>query len=144
MDICLFLQTQWKELGIPVRVENMDGKILRESMVTGQSAFFRASWIADYPDAESYLALFLGEYGAPPNYTRTRLPAFDALYKQATREGDVRRRTALYRQMDSLVSLEAVAIPLYYDEVILLTRPGVRGVELNAMNLLRLEKVQKE
>jgi len=144
MDICLFLQAQWKELGIPVRVENMDGKILRESMVTGQSSFFRASWIADYPDAESYLALFLGEYGAPPNYTRTKLPAFDAFYRQAAREGDVALRTALYRQMDSLVSLEAAAIPLYYDEVILLTRPGVRGVELNALNLLRLEKVRKD
>jgi len=143
MDICLFLQAQWKELGIPVRVENMDGKILRESMVTGQSVFFRASWIADYPDAESYLALFLGEYGAPPNYTRTRIPAFDALYHRAAAEPDRTRRLALYRSMDSLVATEAAAIPLYYDEVLLLTRPGVTGVELNALNLLRLEQVRK-
>lgn len=144
MDICLFLQAQWKELGIPVRVENMDGKILRESMVTGQSVFFRASWIADYPDAESYLALFLSEYGAPPNYTRTRIPAFDALYHRAAAEPDRTRRLALYRSMDSLVALEAAAIPLYYDEVLLLTRPGISGVELNALNLLRLEQVLKQ
>ncbi len=143
MDLCLFLQAQWKELGIPVKVENMDGKILRESMVTGRSVFFRASWIADYPDAESYLALFYGPYGAPPNYTRTKSAVFDEWYRQAVSETSSKRRLLLYRSMDSLVMTAAAVIPLYYDEVLLLTRRDVRGLELNAMNLLRLERVQK-
>jgi oligopeptide transport system substrate-binding protein len=144
LDLCLFLQAQWKELGIPVQVENLDGKVLRESMIQGQSLFFRASWIADYPDAESYLALFYGGYGAPPNYTRSRMADFDALYEAAVQERDAATRTRLYRAMDSLVARRAPVIPLYYDEVILLHHPWVQGLETNALNLLRLERVQKK
>lgn len=144
LDICLFLQAQWKELGIPVKVENMDGKILRESMVKGQSGFFRASWIADYPDAESFLALFYGIYDAPPNYTRTKNPEFDDLYKRAVSESNTEFRKKIYRSMDSLIMESAAVIPLYYDEVLLLTRTNIKGLELNAMNLLKLESVRKE
>ncbi len=144
LDLCLFLQAQWKELGITVQVENLDGKVLRESMVQGQSLFFRASWIADYPDAESYLALFYGSYGAPPNYTRSRMADYDALYEAAVQERDPALRLGLYRAMDSLVARRAPAIPLYYDEVILLHHPWVHGLQTNAMNLLRLERVQKK
>lgn len=143
LDLCVFLQAQWQELGIPVQVENMDGKILRETMVQGQTAFFRASWIADYPDPESYLALFYSAYDAPPNYTRFQSKAFDQWYEAAVRETDQSRRMQLYRQMDSLVMTVAPVIPLYYDEVLVLTSPKVEGLSINPMNLLRLEAVRK-
>ncbi len=143
LDLCMFLQSQWKQIGIPVRVENLDGKILRESMVKGQSVFFRASWVADYPDAESFLALFYSEHGAPPNYTRSNDPALDALYEEGSTTPEATRRHSLYRSMDSLVMQQCAVIPLYYDEVLLLSHPDVQGLELNPMNMLRLERVRK-
>jgi oligopeptide transport system substrate-binding protein len=142
LDLCAFLAHQWGEIGVPVRLETMDGKVLRETMVKGQSVFFRASWIADYPDAESFLTVFRGGVGAPPNYTRFADPAFDAWYAEAVREGDEARRQALYRRMDSLVMASAPVLPLYYDEVLLLTRPWVSGLRPNPLNLLRLETVR--
>lgn len=142
MDLCAFISAQWQELGIPVRLETMDGKVLRETMVQGQSHFFRASWIVDYPDPESYLTLFVSDHGAPPNYTRFADPAVDAAYAEAVRTVDHQRRDALYRAMDSMVMAQAPIIPLYYDEVLLLTKPGVEGLRPNPMNLLRLETVR--
>ena len=143
MDLCAFISSQWRELGIPVRLETMDGKVLRETMVQGQSIFFRASWIVDYPDPESYLNLFVSEHGAPPNYTRFADPAVDAAYAEAVRSADAAARQKLYRSMDSMVMAKAPIIPLYYDEVLLLTKPGVEGLVPNPMNLLRLESVRK-
>jgi ABC-type transport system substrate-binding protein len=58
------------------------------------------------------------------------------------REGDEARRQALYRRMDSLVMASAPVLPLYYDEVLLLTRPWVSGLRPNPLNLLRLETVR--
>jgi peptide/nickel transport system substrate-binding protein len=143
LDLCAFLSAQWQELGIPVRLETMDGKVLRETMVQGQSLFFRASWIVDYPDPESYLTLFVSEHGAPPNYTRFADPAVDAAYAEAVRTEDPLRQQQLYRAMDSMVMAQAPIVPLYYDEVLLLTKPEVEGLRPNPMNLLRLESVRK-
>ncbi|WP_204324359.1 hypothetical protein, partial [Stenotrophomonas maltophilia] len=44
---------------------------------------FRGSWIADYPDAENYMAMFYSKNPAPPNYTRYQNPTFDTLYEKA-------------------------------------------------------------
>lgn len=143
LDLCTFIQAELGNLGIPMRIETMDGKVLRELMVKGDASFFRASWIADYPDAESYLTLFYGENSAPPNYTRYRNPSFDALYKEVVAEPDADRRLQLYREMDSLVIADAPVIPLYYDEVYRFVRPGITGLEPNPMNMLWLEEVRK-
>ncbi|NDC77012.1 MAG: ABC transporter substrate-binding protein, partial [Chitinophagia bacterium] len=98
-----FVARQLEEIGIPVRVEAMQRGSLLERMSRRQALFFRGSWIADYPDAENYLGVFYGANPAPPNYTRTSIPAFDVLYRQALGEADDSTRFAIYRRMDQMV-----------------------------------------
>jgi peptide/nickel transport system substrate-binding protein len=142
-DLCAFIQSQLSEIGIPVRMELVDGKVLRELMVKGEAPFFRASWIVDYPDAESFLSLFYGENSVPPNYTRFSDPQFDRWYEEAVAETDEVKRQGLYRQMDSLVISQSPIIPLYYDEVYLFSKTYVSGLQSNPMNMLMLENVEK-
>lgn len=137
-----FVARQLEEVGIPVRVEAMQRGSLLERMSRGQALFFRGSWIADYPDAENYLGVFYGANPAPPNYTRTSIPAFDALYRQALLEADDSTRFAIYRRMDQMVIDNASVIPLWYDMVIRLVRPDVEGFRANALNLLELRTVR--
>jgi peptide/nickel transport system substrate-binding protein len=107
--------------------------------------FFRGSWIADYPDAENYLSLFLTENAAPsgPNYTRFSDPAFDRSYRDAAATTDDSLRFAKYREMDRMVMQASPVIVLYYDQVIRLTGTDVHGLSPNAMNLLVLKEVWK-
>jgi len=137
-----FVARQLEEVGIPVRVEAMQRGSLLERIARQQALFFRGSWIADYPDAENYLGVFYGPNPAPPNYTRTRIPAFDTLYRQALTEPDDSLRHARYRQMDQLVIDNASVIPLWYDMVVRLVDPGVTGFRANALNLLELRTVR--
>ena len=112
-------------------------------MRKGQAPFFRASWIADYPDAESFLTVFYGKNPAPPNYTQFKNATFDQLYEEALNENDDAKRYNLYQEMDQIVQDEAPVIFLFYDETAWFVKKGISGLSKNAINLLSLKKVKK-
>jgi peptide/nickel transport system substrate-binding protein len=139
-DIASFVAHQLEEVGIPVQVEIIQKSLLLEQTAKSQALFFRGSWIADYPDAENYMAMFYSKNPAPPNYTRYKNPAFDLLYNKALQEENDSVRYDLYRQMDQLVINDAPVIPIWYDMAIHLIQPGITGFYPNALNLLELRR----
>jgi peptide/nickel transport system substrate-binding protein len=141
-DICTFLANEWSKIGIKVNIDILEAATLREMMAKGQAQFFRASWIADYPDAESFLGVFYSKNPAPPNYTRFQNEAFDKLYEQALAENDDAKRYELYQKMDNILLDEAPIVFLFYDELASFTPKKVSGLSKNAMNLLTLKKVK--
>jgi oligopeptide transport system substrate-binding protein len=145
LDICKYIQFQVAEEGIQLNIEISPPAAVKEMKAQAKLPFFRASWIADYPDAESYLSLFLTENFCPqgPNYTHYSNKAYDALYKKAMAAMDDSIRYRLYGEMDRLMMDDAPVVILYYDEVLRFTRKSVVGLGSNAMNLLTLKKVRK-
>lgn len=141
-DIAEYVQKQLAEIGMNIDVEVMQPSLLRDQMLKGKATFFRGSWIADYPDAESFLSVFYGNVPAPPNYTRFKNAEFDSLYTLSLKAINQEERFALYQAMDRIVIDEAPIVPLYYDEVLRFVRKGVTGLEPNAMNLLDLKRVK--
>ncbi len=144
LDLCTFITRQWEDLGVKVEIEVVESATLRQRMANGQAAFFRGSWIADYPDGESFLTVFYGENPSPPNYTRFKNVAFDALYEKALKENDDARRMTLYHEMDKLLVEEAPVIFLFYDETAVFVNNKISGINENALNLLDLKQVVKE
>ena len=108
--------------------------------------FFRASWIADYPDAENYLSLFYSKNFSPngPNYTHFISKEFDELYNNSLSENNIIERNRMYQEMDQIIIDNAVIVPLYYDEVLRFTHKNISGLNSNAMNMLDLKTVRKE
>jgi oligopeptide transport system substrate-binding protein len=143
-DIASFAARQWEEIGIPVQVEVIQKSLLLEQTAKSQALFFRGSWIADYPDAENYMAMFYSKNPAPPNYTRYKNPAFDILYEKALLETNDSLRYQLYRQMDQMVINDAPVVPIWYDMAIHLIQPNVSGFYPNALNLLELRRARIE
>lgn len=141
-DLTAFIQKQWEQVGFKIKLEVAPPQFQRELMSKSEAGLFRASWIADYPDGESYLSLFYGGNPAPPNYTRFQNATYDSLYRAALNAPDDATRISVYQQMDRLIVDEAPVVPLYYDEVLRFVRKGVTGLEPNAMNLLDLKRVQ--
>lgn len=139
--ISTFVASDLKEIGIPVQISVMEGRAIAEMKMKGEADFFRGSWVADYPDAETFLAVFYGPYGAPPNYTRFDNPEYNALYDKATSASDLKERNSIYEQMDQLAMDDAPLVPLYYDEVIRFVQLNVTGMSNNAENLLELKQV---
>ncbi len=146
LDLCEYIQHELSLLGIRIAIEVSTGAAFRNNVANGKLAFFRGSWIADYPDAENYLALFYSKNFSPagPNYTRYYSPVYDSLYEQALAETDHGRRTELYHRMDQMIMDEAVVVPLFYDRVVRFTPVFVKGLVTNPMNLLELKYTRIE
>ncbi|WP_291941006.1 ABC transporter substrate-binding protein [Chitinophaga sp.] len=142
-DLANYVANQLQESGIHIQVEVIQKSLLLEQTAKSQALFFRGSWIADYPDAESYLAMFYSGNPAPPNYTRFAHGAYDKLYLQSLQETNDSLRYAEYQAMDRIIVEEAPVVPLFYDEVIHLIQPSVQGMESNGLNLLELRRVRK-
>lgn len=146
LDLCEYLQSEARKVGIPLKVEVTPPSTLRQSIATSKVPFFRASWIADYPDAENYLSLFYSENWAPngPNYTHFKNRQFDSWYVEASTITNDSARQKLYQRMDSLVMAHAPVVPLYYDQVLRFYPKTIKGLGGNALNLLELKTVRKE
>jgi len=143
LDLTTFIARQWQEIGVKVRIEVLESSILRDGMRKSSIPFFRASWIADYPDAESFLCMFYSKYPAPPNYTRYSNPEFDKLYEKAIKTDDIEERYKLYHEMDRMLVEDAPVVFLFYDETALFSLKNVEGISDNAVNLLEVEDIIK-
>lgn len=141
-DITNFVANQLEEIGIKAEVNIQQIGMLREMAAKSQAPFFRADWMADYPDGESFLTCFYSKNPAPPNYSRFSNPKFDQLYEKALAENDDSIRYTLYHQMDSIIIANAPVVPLYYDEVVVFLHPWVKNFVINSMGLLELRHVK--
>lgn len=140
-DIVNFAASQLHEVGIPVQVEIIQANILRQQMSKSEAAFFRGQWIADYPDAETYLVFFNGNLPAPPNYTRFDHATFNQWYDAAMIAVNDSVKLGLYRKMDSLVMSQAPLVPLFYDQMTHFTSRRVKGFTATPMNVIDLKRV---
>ncbi len=143
-DRCNFIASQLSNLGLEVKIEIMQPALLREQMSNSNASFFWATWIADYPDAESYLTMFYGKNTAPPNYTRFQNEAFDKLYEQCLVEADEKKKIELFQQMDKIIIEEAPCVPLFYDEVMHFLNKRISNWKTNSLNLLEIKEVKIE
>ena len=146
LDLCEYLQREMQKIGIDLNIKVMPTASLRQAKSSGKLELFRASWIADYPDAENYLSLFYSKNFSPngPNYTHYKNLDFDLLYEQALSTLSEPLRIKRYHQMDSLVNSKYPIIPLYYDQVIRFVQKNVEGMVINPINLLELKTISKK
>jgi len=145
LDICKYIQHQVSELGIELKIEVSPPAAVKEMKAQAKLHFFRASWIADYPDAENYLSLFYSKNFCPkgPNYTHFNNPEYDRLYEQSMSTINDSMRYLLYRKMEKIMMEESPVIILYYDQVLRFVQKNITGIGINPMNLLVLKRVKK-
>ncbi len=145
-DIAQYIQFELERIGLSIEIDVVPSATLREMMANAEAPFFRGSWIADYPDAENYLALFYSKNKTPegPNYTRFDHDGYDRLYERALKETNDSIRLSMYRKMDSIVIAEAPKVFLYYDQSVRFVHDYVDNMTNNPLNHLVLKRVDIE
>jgi peptide/nickel transport system substrate-binding protein len=130
LKIAEFLQKSWEEIGVPIQIELIEGATLREMAAQGKLSLWRASWMADYADAENFLALFYGPHKSPsgPNFTRYDNPAYNHLYERLLKAAEPGNPTPLYQEMERLIIADAPIIPLYYYKIVRLVNKRFKYV----------------
>lgn len=118
------VQRMLKEnLNIDVELQVMSMAQLLDNAESGRAKFWRDAWVADYPDPENFLCLFLSsdkgfssEEKTYMNSVRYHNPVYDSLYATAVRETDRAKRYSMYLSLDQMLMNDAVVMPLYYEE----------------------------
>ncbi len=145
VSLCEFIQRELQKIGVVVKVDVMPAPTLRKQKHSGKLELFRASWIADYPDAENFMLPYYSQNFTPngPNYTHFKNKTFDKLYEDSFMIPNLDERKLLYQKMDSILIAEAPIIPLYYDEFVRFTQNNVSGIPKNPQNFLFLKTARK-
>lgn len=146
LDICEYVQRELEKIGIKVIIDVVPPSTLRQMKSSGELDVFRASWVADYPDAENYLSLFYSPNFTPdgPNYTHFKNEKLDSLYQESLFITNIEDRKRLYTKMDSIVVDQAPVVPLFYDMAIRFVSKEVSGLGINPQNFLFLKNVKKQ
>ena len=145
LDLVEYIQRELGKTDLKVNVDVMPPSTIRQQRSAGKLDVFRASWIADYPDAENYLSLYYSKNFTPngPNYTHFKNATFDSLYESSFKLTDIDKRKLLYKKMDSIILEQAPFVTLYYDQVIKFVHRNVTGLKANPQDFLVLKRVKK-
>lgn len=120
------IQEMWRrELGVDVRVNNMEQATLLANRRTLDYSIMRAEWSADYLDPKTFLDVFRSD--SNNNHTGWKNADYDALLATADRTTDPAARHAQMQQAETILLHEAPIIPIYYYTSVRLVSPAVRG-----------------
>jgi ABC-type transport system substrate-binding protein len=146
VELAEAVAAQLGRLGVRIRVRALEWAEHLRTIEEEEVPFFRMAWLADYPDPENFLALFLSRNLAPrgPNATRYVNPEFDRLIDQALATTDDDERTALYHRAESLVVEDAPWLFLFHAESYRLIQSWVRGFPINSLDHRVLKRVWLE
>jgi peptide/nickel transport system substrate-binding protein len=142
IDMAELLANQLNRAGFEVEIKLHPADMMMQLAAQGKLGFFRRSWMADYPDAENYLACFYSKNGSPPNYTRFSNAQYDRLYEKLITEISPPLRKQLIKQLEQILVEESPIVPIFYDQSIRLVQKNIQGLEQNVVNGLDLRRVR--
>jgi ABC-type oligopeptide transport system substrate-binding subunit len=124
----------WRPLNVTVSFVNSDSKThfayLRDG---GDFDVARAGWLADYPDAQNFLALGQSDNSAL-NYSHWTNKNYDALLAQAADAQNPQARAKLLTQAEAILLAQAPLAPLMFLQSKNLVSKRVGGWKPNALD----------
>ena len=131
-----------QELGIRVTVRNMELGAYLQKANKKQLGFFMGTWFADYLDPENFLSVTLSEAGQ--NRVAYDSQLFNDLCRRADASMDEKERIVLYQAAEETAVIDAVWIPIYFQQEVIAISPRVRGLRRNLMGTMPYTSVSLE
>ncbi|KEQ25354.1 peptide ABC transporter substrate-binding protein [Paenibacillus tyrfis] len=124
-------QAMFKEsLGVDVKIESKEGKVLTAEQKKLQLQFSRSSWLPDFADPINFLDIF--QTGNPNNRTGWSNAQYDKLIQDAYNEPDNAKRFKLLHEAEKLLLDEAPIMPLYFYNSAYMQSDKLEGVVRHA------------
>ena len=124
----------WKQvLGVRVRLINQEWKVfLQTRQEKRDTQVFRAGWIGDYGDPETFLSILASWHEM--NDTGYASKVYDDALETAMAEPDAMRRMQLLRSAEQILLQDLPVIPLYFYSSKHLVSPDLGGFAGNIMD----------
>lgn len=129
------IQEFWKKnLGINVNITNQEWGVYLDNRDTGKYDIARAGWIADYPDAMSFIDMWVTDGGN--NDTGWSNKEYDRLIDLAKNTTDNAKRIKAMHDAEKILMDEMPVMPIYFDTLRWLKKDNIQGVIRNQMDQL--------
>lgn len=141
------IQQSWREhLGIDVQLGGLEWGVYLDAQDKLDYYIARAGWIADYPDPNTFLDMFVT--GGLQNMTGWGNKDYDALIEAAGKESDVPKRMKLLRDAEVIFLDEMPIIPMYFYVSKNLVKSHLKGFcndvqDLHPLNTLEIDRELK-
>ena len=132
------VQQMWKKnLGVDVRLRNMEWKSLLQTRSGSNFQISRHGWGGDYLDPNTFLEMF--KSGTSMNEGKWKNKKFDDLLTQAGREQNSTKRMEILAEAEKIFLQEAPVIPIFNETLVNLVNPKLKGYysTLNDMHPLK-------
>ncbi|MDJ0939416.1 MAG: peptide ABC transporter substrate-binding protein [Woeseiaceae bacterium] len=132
--MALAIQAMWEEvLGVETVIVNEEFQVLLANIrKREETEVFRASWIGDYNDAQTFLDLMLTNSASNlPGYGN---PAYDELMVKAAEQTDLDRRRLFLEEAERVMLADHPLIPIYFYVSKHLIKPEVKGWQDNILD----------
>lgn len=132
--IALAVSSMWKKnLGIKIELKNQEWKTYLSERRQRNFELSRASWLADYNEASTFLNLL--ESSNPLNEGGYKNHTYDRLLESALKESNAKKRAALYQKALDIFEQDMPLIPVHQDAVPRMVKSYVGGYTGNPMNV---------
>lgn len=131
------IQSQLKEVGIPLEIESLEAQTMRAQVQGGQFILTTGIWIGGNTDPIFLKNLFSSseiptEKRVALNRGRYKNDRVDALLDEAFKERDQAKAKALYKEAQEIISREIPLFPLWYPNNIIIASEKVGNIKMNA------------
>jgi len=111
--IAVAIQSMWKtNLGIDVGLFNQEWKVYLDTQVKMDFTVSRAGWVADYPDPNTFLDMFVT--GGGNNKTNWSNKDYDHYIEQAGQTMDEAKRFDYFHKAEAILLKELPVLPIYF------------------------------
>jgi len=129
-QLAVGIQEMWRVAGAGVTVTGVDFPVFQERLARGRFDAYIGAWL-DEPSPRGLADQWTRQGWEAVNYGHYANPRFDSLFTLASREDDVARAAALYRQAIEVLNADAPALFLYAPANVAVVSRRVRGLEIN-------------
>lgn len=132
VDIAEVIQFYLKEVGIDVKIKQLEWSAYKEAINKGEPDMFWLSWWADYSDPENFLfPLFhSSNLGSPGNRARYKNQQVDSLIEAGQHAKSEKERNQHYEKAENIIIDEAPWVFFWHKTDFTLRQPWIKSYKI--------------
>ena len=132
IDIAEVIQSYLKDIGINVRIKQLEWSAYKEAVNKAEPDMFYLSWWADYPDPENFLfPLFhSSNHGPAGNRTRYTNAKVDSLIEMGQDTLDEEKREFFYKKAEEIIVADAPWVFLWHRTDFTVRQPWIKNYKI--------------
>lgn len=139
-NIAPLIQDQLSKIGINANINQVDANAFFQNLAANKIFFMTCAAIVPNPDILYYSTFHSSSIGVT-NSTYTNSKDIDNLLDAAKHEMDQAKRVNLYVQFQTMLKDEAPIVPLFNKISTMAYKKGIKGLEIDPINMYNFYKV---